>query len=83
MLRTIEHYSKKLKRIQGNGKIFHVPGWKNLLFKNHHSGWRQDGRRVGGHAYPLPQTQPKKTHLQVKQLAQNSNQSLAEEPKLQ
>ena len=27
---------------------------------------RQDGRRVGGHAHPLPQTQQKKTHLQDK-----------------
>ena len=45
---------------------------------------RQDGGRVGGHARHLPQTHTHtKTHLQVKPLAQNSNQSLAEEPKLQ
>ena len=36
---------------------------------------RQDGRRVGGHTQPLPQTHThkKKPHLQVKRLAQNSN----------
>ena len=33
----------------------------------------QDGRRVGGRAHPLPQTQQKKPHLHVKQLAQNNN----------
>ena len=39
--------------------------------------------REGGHTRPLAQTQQKKPHLQDKQLAQNSNQSLAEEPELQ
>ena len=34
---------------------------------------RQDGRRVGGHTGPLPQTQQKQPHLQVKGLTQNSN----------
>ena len=51
--------------------------------KHRSGGGRQDGGRVGGHARPLPQTQQKETHLQDKRLAQNSNQPLAEEPKLQ
>ena len=56
---------------------------KELLKRSNRES-RQDGRRVGGHAHPLPQTQQQqKTHLQDKWLAQNSNQSLAEEPKLQ
>ena len=46
---------------------------------------RQDGGGVGGHARPLPQTrqQQQKTHLKVKWLTQSSDQSLAEEPKLE
>jgi len=31
MLRTIKHSSRKLKRIQSNGKIFHAPGMEKLI----------------------------------------------------
>ena len=44
-----------------------------LLLRKPRMRGRQDGRRVGGHARTLPKTQQKKPHLQVKQLAQNSN----------
>ena len=41
---------------------------------NLEQGQRQDGRRVGGHACPLPQTHTHtKLYLQVKWLTQNSN----------
>ena len=51
MLRTIKHYSRRLKRIQRNGKIFHAPGLEELILLNGHT--TQSNLQIQGDPYQI------------------------------